>query len=462
MHPKVSVAVTLVLLGSAADAAAQPPARRTMTLDEVVAEALAHHPGVTAARADEDAAESRVDEARTSELPVIGVSAQINRSTGNTAPGAFFYAAGFPVVGGAPRGKSLDEGVWQTGVSLWASYDVLAFARQAARIDVSLAAHDEATAATAARRLDVAYRAADAFLVVLEARETVRASQASVERAQVLVTTTKTLTDQSLRPGADLARAEAEVAAAQTQVARAEQLLDVRRAQLAETMGDANAQVDPAPGALLGPVDDLTPPPAVPSPHHPDIEQSRAAVARASEAEHAVDVEYLPRVDLVAALWARGSGYYDSPAAGIVPDIPNWAAGAVVTWSLLDIPAVRARSHVATAGTSAAVARRDETSLAVSGELASTSAGLQGALRVAKQTGPTLAAARTSEQQASARFKTGLSPVLEEADAQRVLTQAEVDDAVARLEVRRALLALYRATGDLGPFLARAGGGAAR
>jgi hypothetical protein len=36
-----------------------------------------------------------------------------------------------------------------------------------------------------------------------------------------------------------------------------------------------------------------------------------------------------------------------------------------------------------------------------------------------------------------------------------LLAQAEIDDAVARLEVRRALLLLARASGDLGPFLAQ-------
>jgi hypothetical protein len=51
--------------------------------------------------------------------------------------------------------------------------------------------------------------------------------------------------------------------------------------------------------------------------------------------------------------------------------------------------------------------------------------------------------------------------VVDVADAQRVLAQAEIDDAVARLEVRRALLLFSRASGDLGPFLAqsRSGGG---
>jgi outer membrane protein TolC len=78
---------------------------------------------------------------------------------------------------------------------------------------------------------------------------------------------------------------------------------------------------------------------------------------------------------------------------------------------------------------------------------------------VAQQTPPALASAKAAEQQALARYQSGLAPVFDVADADRVLAQAEIDDAVARLEVRRALLLLARASGDLGPFLAHARSG---
>jgi len=42
---------------------------------------------------------------------------------------------------------------------------------------------------------------------------------------------------------------------------------------------------------------------------------------------------------------------------------------------------------------------------------------------------------------------------VEVAEAQRILTQAEIDDALARLSVWRALLAVAVAEGDLAPYL---------
>jgi len=456
-------ALSLVLPERAARAAGDEPAEpgeptalvRTYTLEQAVADALANHPRLRASAAEESASEARIDEARTGRLPDVGVSAQLNRSTGNTVPGAFFSTTGFAPVAGPTRGKSLDEGVWQTGASLWATWDVLSLARQAAAVDVAIAGRSEASAATAAHRLEIAYRAADAYVVLLEAQEGVRAARVNVERGQVLATVTKSLVDQALRPGADLARAEAELASAQTILARAEQTRDVRRAQLAEAIGNTALRVEAAPSGLLGPVDGIAAraaAPSSPSPAHPDIVQSNAAITRATEATRLVDVEFLPRLDLVAALWTRGSGYFQSPASGLVPDIANWAAGATLTWSFLDIPTIRARARVASATRDVAVARRDETVLSIAGQLATSTAVLRGALAVARQTPATLSAARTAEQQATARFKTGLAPVVDVADADRVLSQAEIDDAVARLEVRRALLLLARASGDLQPF----------
>jgi hypothetical protein len=46
---------------------------------------------------------------------------------------------------------------------------------------------------------------------------------------------------------------------------------------------------------------------------------------------------------------------------------------------------------------------------------------------------------------------------VEVADAERLLTQAQIDDALAKLGVWRALLGVAAAEGDLQPFLESAG-----
>src|SRR5262249_19753481 len=144
-----------------------------------------------------------------------------------------------------------------------------------------------------------------------------------------------------------------------------------------------------------------------------------AALAQAEARQRNVTAQYLPRLDLVASLWARGSGYLNSGADGLAPDIPNWAAGAVISWPLLDVPALRTRAAAAEGLRRAQEARRDEVELAISSQLAEASARLRGARRVAWQAAIALASARTAEAQTLARFKTGLTSVVDVADAQR-------------------------------------------
>jgi outer membrane protein TolC len=65
-----------------------------------------------------------------------------------------------------------------------------------------------------------------------------------------------------------------------------------------------------------------------------------------------------------------------------------------------------------------------------------------------------VAAARLSEAQASARYQAGLAGIVEVADSQSLLAQAEYQDAAARVDVWRALLGEAVARGDLAPFRA--------
>ena len=424
-----------------------------ISLDAAVAFALAHHPKMRVAAAQVDTARARIDEAHTTELPGIGISAEINRSTGNTVPGTFFPLTGFPTISGQTRGRKFDGGTFQTGASLWATWDVTSIAREAAQVDFALAGSDEARAATSVRRLEVAFGAADAYLVSLEADETVKGAKAGVERGRVFATIVKSLVAQDLRPGVDAARADAELAVAETDLARAEQGQRESRVALAQALGEPSNRFELMAPPSLQPIDGSAGTDRVAV--HPLVREADAAAERSERAESVVKLEYLPRVEILGAVWLRGSGLYGSPADGLVPDVPNWAVGATASWSILDIPGTDARSHAARAEHAAAMARRDDVALAVQSEMQRALAARKGALAVLQTTPTALASARQAEEQALARYRSALSQAVEVADAERLLTIAQVNDAVARLQVLRADLLVARAAGDLEPFLAR-------
>jgi outer membrane protein TolC len=81
---------------------------------------------------------------------------------------------------------------------------------------------------------------------------------------------------------------------------------------------------------------------------------------------------------------------------------------------------------------------------------------LGGARNVAANVPVQVSAARAATDQATARYRAGLGIIDEVAEAQRLLTQAEIDDALARLGIWRGLLGVAAAAGDIRPFVAEA------
>ena len=72
---------------------------------------------------------------------------------------------------------------------------------------------------------------------------------------------------------------------------------------------------------------------------------------------------------------------------------------------------------------------------------------------MAQETPTELAAARQSETQSRTRYQSGLTTLVEVAEAENLLAQAEMDDAIARLNVWRGLFGVAYAQGDLKSFL---------
>jgi outer membrane protein TolC len=133
----------------------------------------------------------------------------------------------------------------------------------------------------------------------------------------------------------------------------------------------------------------------------------------------------------------------------------NWAAGMQIILPALDFFSLRAQKKVQEANVRAEQARYEQTLDDLSVAVQQAQAELEGAREAAQNTPIELTAAQQSEQQQRARFQSGLATVVDVTAAETLLVQAEADDAVARINVWRALAQLAAAQGDLSPFLAQ-------
>ena len=215
--------------------------------------------------------------------------------------------------------------------------------------------------------------------------------------------------------------------------------MEVARAALGQVLGvAASDDCDRAgPAAETGAAS--VPAPALAAARHPMAMAQNAAIEEVKARENALDRSYFPRFNLEGTGYARGTGIdaYGATgggASGLGPNIQNWALGMNVTFPAFDLPSIRARKQVEHYHEMAEAARYDQVIQNLNGEMEKANATLAGARRVAENTPIQLEAARATEQQATARYKAGLGNIVEVAEAQRILTQAEIDDALATPE----------------------------
>jgi len=451
------IATVVIFVGAVGSARADTP----LDIGDAMALAPKHHPIAQQHDATVRGAEARVDVERARFWPEVEVFAQLDRSTSNTTGGALFSVPGLPVVGGVP-GRIFDLGAFGTAAGVTGSWDALGFRRWNREID---AAHADAQAArldAMVGELDLAFVAADRFIAVIAHEQGVKAARFGVDRARVFVTTVKAAVDQNLRPGADLSRANAELSLAETALIRAESAASVSLAQLAEALGTPDQTPAPQAGKLLG-VPARPTFATVPTATDARVVAAGARVDAAKARKSVVETGTTPKLSLVGALWARANGndIGGVRADGLVPDVPNWAAGVVFSWPVFSGMLVAPQARVEDANIARDQARAAETSQHEQSQIAQAAAILDGAYRVVESTPIALKAARDAEQQATARYQAKLATADDVAQAQRLLEQAEIDDAVAQLEVWHAILVYAYALGDLSLFTAtyRAAGG---
>lgn len=434
---------------------------QTLTISQTVETALRNYPSVRVSQEEIAAAAAGIQLARTAYLPRIDTLAQINRATRNNVFGMLFPQAVIPSMSGPALGLNNFGTAWGSAIGALVTWEPFDFGLRRAHVAAASAARAVSEAALHRTEYDIAVATADAFLTLAAAQETVRAAQAGVDRAATVAQTIHALVDAQLRPGADASRADAELAAAHTQLIQSEEAVDVAKTTIGRFTGAEPANVAIATVKLAQLPPDRTVPPPDPR-ANPVAREQQAVIDQARSQLHALEREYFPRFYLQGAAYARGTGAESDGRIlggvnGLGPTTGDLGLGFTVTFPVFDFASLHARENAQSATIRSQEARAQQIAVDIRAQWNAAVAALNGARRVAANTPVQVKAARDATDQATARYRAGLANIDEVAEAQRLLTQAEIDDALARLAVWRALLAIATAAGDIRPFLAEVG-----
>jgi outer membrane protein len=445
----VKLVVGVVVLALATRAEAEP-AVRVMTLREAIAYARTHHPSLEAARGRVAVARAQVNLPRALRSPRIVGAGELLIGTNNNTTASFGGIGFVPRIGGTPANAPVEwkpEPSTLVGVGLYQQvYDFGRISKQVEALELfARAAEDDAQLAD----LDLALLIQDSFYAVAGAHAVLRAAEGAVRRATAHRDLAKAGVDAKLRPPIELTRAEADLTRFEVDTIRARGALTTAQAVLAAVIGAPDAAIDagaddlayptfPALATTVGELDR----------RDPAIRAARHALFGQQQLTHAIEAELRPDLLLVAGATGRagGSEVANNPTptgGGWLPSVPNWNAFLLLSWPIFD-RTISARAEVS---------RRLERVRAADLELVrqrlrGRAVEVYTDFDVAQRTVPALEravdAARSNQDQAEARFKSGLATAIEVADSQALLTDAEIQLAIGKYRLARARARLAR------------------
>ena len=435
--------------------AQQPTPPAGLNITQAVDDALKNYPSIRVTQEQMNAASAGIRLAQTAYLPRADTLFQMNRATRNTFYGLLLPQGVIPGVDGVPANNL--GSVWDSGAGVLVTWQPFDFGLRRANVATATATRNQAEATVKRTRYDVSVATADVFLTVIAAQQTAEASRAAVDSWQVLLRSIHALVAAQLRPGADESRVQAELALAQTQFAQAEQAIDVARATLAQFLGVPPTQFTLGAGKLLELPPERPEAPLNTGANPLTLEQN-AVIAQQQSQLNALQKTYYPQFFLQGIAAARGTGMENNGSRmgglnGLAPTTQNYGIGLTVTFPVMDRFAIREQEAMQSANIRAGQAQYQLIATNLQAQFNTALATLAGARRVAANTPVEVSSARTAVQQATARYQSGLAPIDDLAQAQRLLAQAQIDDALARLNVWRAQLQLATARGDIQPFL---------
>jgi outer membrane protein TolC len=432
-------------------------ASKPLSLTEALTMAQDKYPSIKAAMEQQAAAQNQIGVARTAYLPRVDMLWQTNRATDDNLTGLLLPQAVLPSISGPVAVEDPGKSAWSSAGGALINWQPFDFGKRSGQVDVAQRNAAAATSATNLTRLGIAARTASAYLDAAAAHQLVAVAQANVSRMQTFSDSVHVLVDNKLRPGADASQADAQLAIARTQLIQIQTQEKIRLAALADLLELPPQQINIDPASVLAnpPSVDME---ATAISSHPAIQQEAALVASQSAQLHVLNRSYAPVFDLLGSISGRGTGLdskgnFLGGTTGLAPDTLNWAGAIQVTFPAFDFFTIHQQKKVQAANLRAEQMRYRQTTDDLSSQIQQAQAMLDGARQVARNTPIEVEAARQSEQQQRVRFQSSLATVVDVAVAESVLTQAEGDDAIARLNVWRALAGLAVARGDLTPFL---------
>jgi outer membrane protein len=429
--------VALLALAAPAARAEDPALPADLSLEAALAIGRTHQPQLRQARAQVDAAEARVDEARAPLLPQVNASGSY--TTGNLVASPGSIGTGGATAG---TGTSFDtSSFWRSGVS--ATQLIWDFGQAWSRRAAARASADAQGKSEQATRLGADLAIRGAYFTARAARDAVSVARTALENQTRHVDQIRAFTEVGTRPQIDLLQAEADQANAEVSLINAQNDYATARALLNQAMGveaPATFEVAGPPSAPLagedGALDALV----------DEAVRARPELAALLDQLRAQELTVRATRDrYFPALGATTGLTYNGPDLGRLTW--NWSGGLLLSWPIFEGGLVQATVREGNANAAALRAQADTLRQQVRVEVDQARLAIAAAKAALSAAGRSVRAATGRLDLAEVRYRTGVGSGIELSDAQLAATNAAFQQLQATLKLDTARAQLQKALG---------------
>lgn len=444
------------------------PIPKKIYLSDALEIAIQNYPSVKARMAEIDAASFEAAARNLNyTLPTVSFQAQGLFATSNQIRGTFYPNEGtaIPTSGGIKVNGYTSDAVFSSFSTLLVSYKVANFGKKKAEEQFSAASIEQAKFQASRELYEHKVKVTDAYLLTVVFEEAIKIQQKNLERTEAFYQAIFANTSAGLRPGVDSSLAAAEVSKAKLLLFESQRIAKQQKNKLAELLGGINSDFELASDQFntsypesTGSVDKQL------SLTHPILQYFQKRMDFSIAKTLVIQKSYLPTIYARGAGWARGSGItdrtdpdgnfvYNSSLTGLGFRAYDYMIGFTTLWNISDVFRTKQETKAQQSITKIYQANFNEVELQLKGQEENADLQYKTSIEIAHQTPIQLKAAQEAYNQATARYQSGLSNIIELTQATNILNRAEIDQVVANNNVWRAVFLKSASKGDLATFL---------
>ncbi|MGL5894731.1 MAG: TolC family protein [Bacteroidales bacterium] len=340
-------AIGMVLVG-------QTVAQQTLSLREALEIGVDNYETIKAKRLNLGAAQADHRASKTLYMPEISISAQQYFGTANALHGPQYAFGEGNISMGAPQESQNWDAAFSSLYSANLNWNLYSFGSRAGRVNLSKSKIERAQAELEQELFEHQIKIASSYLDLVAIEEILKVQNKSLERSKVILSSVGALVQSGMRPAVELATAQAEVAAAEISLLKALDQRSLVMKELVLRMG-VEYQLFTTDGSLA-----IRLPEDIPSEMdiytHPALRTQDAHILESHSQTRAFNGDALPKINLVASLAGRGSGFMHNYAQdksmisssyldGVGIDRGNYLVGINLSWSITSLFKNRALSR---------------------------------------------------------------------------------------------------------------------